>query len=205
MNGVMSKIKIPFPSVDEQRRISACLASLDDLIAAQTHKLDALKRHKHGLMQQLFPAPDAGEGVSKKVQAFATLDDLAAHLRAELQPKASLPERENRFILLYAYNGTGKTRLSLAFKNAGKHGDERDTLYFNAFTEDLFTWDNDLESDSERVLKMNASSRFFAGLQNLEMETHPALPAPLLRHRLSHRLRTVDYQLLSNDWRGEIR
>jgi wobble nucleotide-excising tRNase len=93
---------------------------------------------------------------------FANLDELAAHLRRELGNK--------KYVLLYAYNGTGKTRLSMTFKNAGKHGDERDTLYFNAFTEDLFTWDNDLDSDNERVLKINATSRFFSGIEELEME-----------------------------------
>ena len=46
----------------------------------------------------------------------------------------------------------------------------RDTLYFNAFTEDLFSWDNDLENDRERVLKLNTDSRFFAGLDELEMD-----------------------------------
>ena len=58
------------------------------------------------------------------------------------------------YILIYAYNGTGKTRLSMAFKDKGKKGgeDNRDTLYFNAFTEDLFYWDNDLENDTERFL-----------------------------------------------------
>ena len=61
---------------------------------------------------------------------------LAAHLRNELENK--------KYILLYAYNGTGKTRLSTAFKDLGKQGEARDTLYFNAFTEDLFYWDNDL-------------------------------------------------------------
>lgn len=72
--------------------------------------------------------------------------------------------------MLYAYNGTGKTRLSTEFKNLGKTGDERDTLYFNAFTEDLFQWDNDLANDRERVLKINKDSRFFAGLGELEMD-----------------------------------
>jgi hypothetical protein len=91
---------------------------------------------------------------------FANLDELAAHLRNE----------EKKFVLLYAYNGIGKTRLSMAFKDAGKQGDERDTLYFNAFTEDLFTWDNDLDSDSLRVLKINSTSRFFLGIEELEME-----------------------------------
>ena len=96
------------------------------------------------------------------VKTFVNLDVLASHLRQELKRKF--------YVLLYAYNGTGKTRLSMAFKNAGKKGDQRDTLYFNAFTEDLFTWDNDLDGDSERVLKINSDSRFFAGLEELEME-----------------------------------
>ncbi|HWD41235.1 MAG TPA: AAA family ATPase, partial [Fimbriimonas sp.] len=94
---------------------------------------------------------------------FPDLPALAKHLRDELQAK--------RFVLLYAYNGTGKTRLSTEFKNLGKKGDERDTLYFNAFTEDLFHWENDLVNDRKRVLKLNRNSRFFAGLDQLEMDT----------------------------------
>ncbi|MFT3986603.1 restriction endonuclease subunit S [Aestuariivirga sp.] len=43
------------PSRPEQQRIADCLTSLDDLIAAETRKLDTLKIHKRGLMQQLFP------------------------------------------------------------------------------------------------------------------------------------------------------
>ena len=93
---------------------------------------------------------------------FVDLNALAAHLRSELENK--------KFILLYAYNGTGKTRLSTAFKDLGKSTDERDTLYFNAFTQDLFTWDNDLEGDSERKLIINSDSSFFAGLAEMEMD-----------------------------------
>jgi type I restriction enzyme, S subunit len=44
--------------IDEQRRIAGCFTTLNDLIAAQTQKLDALKAHKKGLMQQLFPSPE---------------------------------------------------------------------------------------------------------------------------------------------------
>lgn len=117
-----------------------------------------------------------------------SLDTLAEHLRAELE--------EKKFVLLYAYNGTGKTRLSMAFKNIGKQGEgedaTRDTLYFNAFTEDLFTWDNDLEGDSTRVLKMNAASRFFAGLETLEMETRIR---PFL-----HRYADFDFAIDYSDW-----
>lgn len=47
------------PEVDEQNRIATCLSSLDALIAAQSQKIDALKTHKKGLMQQLFPVLDA--------------------------------------------------------------------------------------------------------------------------------------------------
>lgn len=93
---------------------------------------------------------------------FVDLNALAVHLRQELQNK--------KFILLYAYNGTGKTRLSMDFKNLGAKGDEQDTLYFNAFTEDLFSWDNDLDGDKERVLKFNSNSSFFSGLKELELE-----------------------------------
>jgi len=100
------------------------------------------------------------------IASLKDLPALAQHLRAELEDK--------KFVLLYAYNGVGKTRLSTEFKNLGKDAedeDKRDTLYFNAFTEDLFMWDNDLEGDSERSLKLNADSRFFAGLEELEMDT----------------------------------
>ena len=71
-------------------------------------------------------------------------------------------------VFLYAYNGTGKTRLSTDFKNLGREPtvSHRDTLYFNAFTEDLFHWDNDLENDRERVLKIHEDLRFFAGLRD---------------------------------------
>lgn len=76
------------------------------------------------------------------------------------------------FVLLYAYNGTGKTRLSMEFKDAGKRkrGQDRDTLYFNAFTEDLFYWDNDLVGDANRVLMINSDSKFFEGFKELALE-----------------------------------
>ena len=47
----------PDPKSGEQQKIADCLGSLDDLIAADGRKLEALRRHKQGLMQQLFPQP----------------------------------------------------------------------------------------------------------------------------------------------------
>jgi type I restriction enzyme S subunit len=55
MNGMMAKIEIPFPPLPEQQKIAECLSSVDELMAAQARKVDALKTHKKGLMQQLFP------------------------------------------------------------------------------------------------------------------------------------------------------
>ena len=49
------------PDDDEQRKVTACLSSLDALITAETQKLEALKTHKKGLMQQLFPTAEEVE------------------------------------------------------------------------------------------------------------------------------------------------
>ena len=100
---------------------------------------------------------------------FANLNELVIHFRTLLDSK--------KYVLLFAYNGTGKTRLSGAFKDLGKQANTEtgistaDTLYYNAFTEDLFTWDNDLEGDTNRYLNINRNSRFFDGLRELEMES----------------------------------
>lgn len=100
--------------------------------------------------------------------SFPDLPALAQHLQDDLLRK--------RFVLLYAYNGVGKTRLSGAFRDLRRVVDEygettqRDTLYFNAYTEDLFSWDNDLVYEKKRVLQLNTESKFFAGLRDLEME-----------------------------------
>ena len=137
------------------------------------------------------------------------LVDLAQYLRTELASKKT--------VLLYAYNGTGKTRLSVAFKDLGKQrvfeallteagepiqtedgeaieveGIQGDTLYFNAFTEDLFNWDNDLQSDRERLLQINRSSRFFAGLDELEMDNRI--------RRLLGRYADFDFRIDTTEW-----
>ena len=98
------------------------------------------------------------------ITTYPTLPKLAQKLRSDLEGASIL--------LLYAYNRTGKTRLSMAFKDVGKRKNptDGDTLYFNAFTEDLFIWENDLEGDATRYLKLNQDSRFFNGLKDLALE-----------------------------------
>lgn len=104
-----------------------------------------------------------------KIYKYKNLRNVVTRLRDDLRDTAN---GGADFVLLYAYNGTGKTRLSMEFKEAGKRkrNVNRDTLYFNAFTEDLFNWDNDLENDTERTLKINSTSRFFAGFRELALE-----------------------------------
>ena len=59
---VLDKVLVVIPNQEaEQQRIADCLTSLDDLITAQTKNLDALKTHKKGLMQNLFPSSEEVE------------------------------------------------------------------------------------------------------------------------------------------------
>lgn len=51
----ISKFKILIPKIEEQKKIAEYLLSVDELISTETDKLDQLKAHKKGLMQQLFP------------------------------------------------------------------------------------------------------------------------------------------------------
>ena len=71
-------------------------------------------------------------------------------------------EKANKKVqLIYAFNGSGKTRLSREFKKliAPKNRNTEEEgkikiMYYNAFTEDLFYWDNDLENNEEPKLKI---------------------------------------------------
>ncbi|WP_458072081.1 AAA family ATPase [Rhodanobacter sp. BL-MT-08] len=84
-----------------------------------------------------------------------------------------LKDAKKKVQLIYAFNGMGKTRLSRAFKqliaprvDGGDTDDEADApelsrnkiLYYNAFTEDLFYWDNDLARDTEPKLKIQVNT-----------------------------------------------
>lgn len=81
-----------------------------------------------------------------------TLNEIAQKLR----------DTDKKVQLIYAFNGVGKTRLSREFKeliSPKTHDDEDEdskvkVLYYNAFTEDLFYWDNDLDADLNRKLKI---------------------------------------------------
>lgn len=76
---------------------------------------------------------------------------------------------DKKVTILYAFNATGKTRLSMTFKkklNPATNSLEdvglsnKRVLYFNAFTEDLFTWENDLDHDENRYLMYHINTAF---------------------------------------------
>ncbi len=56
----LKALELVSPQPAEQQRIADCLSALDARIAAEAGKLAALKTHKKGLMQQLFPSPEGG-------------------------------------------------------------------------------------------------------------------------------------------------
>ena len=80
-----------------------------------------------------------------------------------------LKDANKKVQLIYAFNGSGKTRLSRAFKDLiapkteaedGRQSElaQKKVLYYSAFTEDLFYWDNDLEGDAEPRLKIQPNA-----------------------------------------------
>ncbi|KAA1260416.1 hypothetical protein LF1_29560 [Rubripirellula obstinata] len=117
-----------------------------------------------------------------------TLAEIAQQIVDESKDDPSRRDRPKKVQLIYAFNGTGKTRLSREFKqlvapvndddepasavtgdaseeSGDANADSADTglsrdkiLYYNAFTEDLFYWDNDLDLDAEPKLKIQPNS-----------------------------------------------
>ena len=76
----LEPLPIHRPSLPEQQKIAECLSSVDELMAAQARKVDALKTHKKGLMQQLFPR----EGETQPRLRFPEFRDAGAWSKRKL-------------------------------------------------------------------------------------------------------------------------
>lgn len=122
-----SQLQIPVPASEEQQKIADCLSSLDELIAAQARKVDALKTHKKGLMQQLFPREgetqprlrfpefqNAGEWEEQKLGA-------ACHMQAGKFVSASEIREQNAEGLFPCYGGNGLRGYTTTFTHSGKY------------------------------------------------------------------------------------
>ncbi|KQO66380.1 AAA family ATPase [Methylobacterium sp. Leaf89] len=96
-----------------------------------------------------------------------TLSEIATTLR----------DANKKVQLLYAFNASGKTRLSREFKDlidpkADEQDDDRrpKVLYYNAFTEDLFYWDNDLDADTERKICIHPNAFTKSAFEDLGLD-----------------------------------
>lgn len=129
------------------------------------------------------------------ISTFDSLRKVVERLRDDLNN----PSKNTHAVLLYAYNRTGKTRLSMEFKDVGKgkNKGKADTLYFNAYTEDLFTWENDLEGDTVRYLKLNSKSSFFDALKDLALDE-------TIAHYLN-RYADFDFDIEYTEWKVSFR
>jgi hypothetical protein len=101
-------------------------------------------------------------------------------LDTKLKDLASkLIELNKNIVLIFAFNGTGKTRLSVEYKNITKQNNEgnHSGVYYNAYSEDLFYWDNDIENEGGDIkLKVIPSSL---------NQFHSSLDENKLREKLS--------------------
>ncbi|OYU43524.1 MAG: restriction endonuclease subunit R [Burkholderiales bacterium PBB4] len=130
-------VEIPTPSSSEQRKIAACLGSLDELIAAQGRKVEALKTHKKGLMQQLFPRegqtqprlrfPEFENAGDWEVKAIGEIFRVT---RGEVLSMTSVQDEASEEAAFPVY--------SSQTKNKGLAGYYSDYLY-----EDAITWTTD--------------------------------------------------------------
>ena len=79
-----------------------------------------------------------------------------------------LANASERIVLIYAFNATGKTRLSVAYKDATKDIDGIHAgVYYNAYSEDLFVWDNDSENGETSIqldIRKSSLNRFHSSL-----------------------------------------
>ncbi len=96
--GVLRKLNVLIPSIPEQEKIADTLSSLDEIIAVNNAKLEALKIHKQGLMQQLFPA--AGEKVPRlRFPEFANAGDWEEKTLGEVAKYESSSLAQNKLEL----------------------------------------------------------------------------------------------------------
>ncbi|MBK9247181.1 MAG: AAA family ATPase [Ignavibacteria bacterium] len=109
----------------------------------------------------------------------------------ELDLAKQLFENQENIILIYAFNATGKTRLSVAYKNFTKEENDGNHtgLYYNAFSEDLFVWENDEENSNTdiRLNILNSSlSQFHTFINEQDIEEKLAIYTPKYKFRFNY-------------------
>ena len=123
----LARLPLALPSFPEQQKIADCLDSADALIAAQGQKVDALKAHKKGLMQQLFPQ----EGETQPRLRFPEFEGAGQWEEAKLQTACNM--QAGKFVaaseiqecateeLFPCYGGNGLRGYTASFTHSGKY------------------------------------------------------------------------------------
>ncbi len=121
------RLQLALPSFPEQQKIADCLDSVDALIAAQGRKVEALKAHKKGLMQQLFPQ----DGDTQPRRRFPEFDGAREWEEAKLQAACTM--QAGKFVaaseinehaaeeLFPCYGGNGLRGYTASFTHSGKY------------------------------------------------------------------------------------
>lgn len=104
---------------------------------------------------------------------MATISEIANQLKVSKQP----------IMLIYGFNSSGKTKLSVEYKNITKKDGKHTGVYYNAYSEDLFRWDNDEENGNENmrleILRGSLNPYFSSIIENpimLDEKLAPYLP-----------------------------
>lgn len=101
-------------------------------------------------------------------------------------------DAKERIVLMYAFNATGKTRLSVAYKDATKGEDgSHSGVYYNAYSEDLFVWQNDTENDESTIrldIRKSSLNRFHSSLSEDDIREK------LNRYRPSYRFEFIPHE-----------
>lgn len=108
----------------------------------------------------------------------------------ELDIAKQLFENQENIILIYAFNSTGKTRLSVAYKNFTKSENDGNHIgvYYNAFSEDLFVWDNDEINYNENIrlnILFSSLSQFHSFIDESDIEEKLAMYNPKYKLRFN--------------------
>lgn len=108
----------------------------------------------------------------------------------ELEIAKQLFENQENIILIYAFNATGKTRLSVAYKNFTKeaHEGKHIGVYYNAFSEDLFIWENDEENFNASIrlnVIFSSLSQYHSFIDEKDIEEKLAMYNPKYKFRFN--------------------
>ncbi|WP_261665518.1 restriction endonuclease subunit S [Deinococcus sp. Marseille-Q6407] len=136
----LASVSLTFPPLPEQTHIAAALSSLDDLITAHTDKLEALRQHKRGLMQGLFPAE--GERVPRlRFPEFAGAGEWEEKRLGEVTRLLSVRNKKQEKLPIYSISNVGGfVPQSEQFEGVDSHERGYDTSLYKVVEKETFAY-----------------------------------------------------------------